>query len=254
MGELQTVIFSCSGRRGTGKSTLLAHELREQPRVVVWDPLSEHGGWCPNPLYRPDRLEEFLEWTRNSGGSSPSPRPHRDWLKWLGWPFVDENEESEASESRCPRSRFAARYIPQGDPAEEFEEFCFEIYRRGNLTVAIEEVSLVCSSPSSMPAEFGRLVRLSRHRNINICWTAQRFAEVPRTLTALTDVFAIFQVTEPRDLDALAGRTSLEIADQVAQLDVHEGIMYDVRTREAQRITSEGKVLGPLSNGREGTS
>jgi hypothetical protein len=102
-----------------------------------------------------------------------------------------------------------------------------------------------------MPAEFGRLVRLSRHRGIYIFWTAQRFAEVPRTLTALTDVFNIFAVSEPRDLDALAERTSPEIADQVATLEPHEGIEYDVRTREARRITSKGKVLGPLSSRSE---
>jgi hypothetical protein len=36
-----------------------------------------------------------------------------------------------------------------------------------------------------------------------------------------------------------------------ACLDLCEGIWYDVRTREALRITSRGQVLGPVSRGRK---
>lgn len=206
---MQTEVFSASGRRGTGKSTLLAYRLQRSNRVVLWDALGEHS-WCPNPLSDLDDLEDFLGDSRK-------------------------------------RENFAARYIPHSDLEEEFEGFCLQVYRRGYLTVGMEEIPLVCSSPSAMPPEFGRLVRLSRHRGLNVFWCSQRFAEVPRTLTALTDVFAIFQVSEPRDLDALCARTGPEIADHVAGLDLYEGIWYDVRTREALRITSRGKVLGPLS-------
>ncbi len=213
MGELQTEIFSYSGRRGTGKSTLVTSGLKRTGRVVLWDPLAEHG-WCPNPIYDLDDFEEFLRWGRS-------------------------------------QQNFACRFIPQGEPVEEFEDFCFQVFQHGALVVAIEEIPLVCSSASFMPTEFGRLVRMSRHRRIHICWTAQRFAEVPRTLTALTDVFLIFGASEPRDLDALADRTSPEIADAVANLELHEAIRYDVRTREALRVTSRGEILGPLpSTGR----
>ncbi|MHB8413724.1 MAG: hypothetical protein ACYDDI_17545 [Candidatus Acidiferrales bacterium] len=209
MKGLQTEIFACSGRRGTGKSTLMAFKLERSSRIVLFDPLGEHGHWCPNPIYSIGKLEDFLDWSHS-------------------------------------QQKFACRYIPLGEPLEEFEDFCAAVYWRGSLTVGIEEISLVCSSPSAMPGEFGKLIRLSRHRGLNVCWTAQRFAEVPRTLTALTDVFAIFGVSEPRDLDALADRTSPEIADRVASLKLHDGIMFDVRDRSALRVTSHGEILGTL--------
>lgn len=205
---MQNQIISFSGRKGSGKSTLMARVLRRSERLVIWDPLGEHT-WCPNPFTDPGELAEFIKWSRTE---------------------------------RC----FAARYIPQGDPIEEIDEFCFQCYRRGDLTVAVEEVPLFASA-GAMPPEFGRIVRLGRHRRVDLFHTGQRFAEIPRTLTGMTDMFCIFQVTEPRDLDALADRIGRDGADRVARLQRYEALVYDVQTRQTELVSSRGEPLHQLS-------
>jgi ABC-type cobalamin/Fe3+-siderophores transport system ATPase subunit len=42
--ELQNRIVAIIGRKGSGKSTMLAERLKTADRLVVFDPLSEHCG------------------------------------------------------------------------------------------------------------------------------------------------------------------------------------------------------------------
>ena len=96
---------------------------------------------------------------------------------------------------------------------------------------AVEEIPLLCSA-SYIPPELGKLVRLGRHRRVSLVWTAQRMAEVSRTLTAMTDSFVLFATTEPRDLDAIRDRCGDEIADKVEALGFHDFVVYDVVARK----------------------
>jgi hypothetical protein len=83
-----------------------------------------------------------------------------------------------------------------------------------------------------MPPLLGKLVRTGRHWQIDIAWTAQRAAEVPKTLTALTDVWILFSQVEPRDLSALADRCGREVADRVAGLGLHDFFVFDAVRHE----------------------
>lgn len=66
----------------------------------------------------------------------------------------------------------------------------------------IEEAARFCG-PGHMPDALDRVIRLGRHRRLDVLWVTQRLSEVSRTLTAMTDVFVIVgAVTEPRDLCA----------------------------------------------------
>jgi hypothetical protein len=78
-----------------------------------------------------------------------------------------------------------------------------------------------------MPPLLGKLIRTGRHREIDVVWTAQRAAEVPKTLTALTDVWILFSQTEPRDLAALADRCGGDVAERVAGLGLHDYFIWD---------------------------
>jgi len=68
--------------------------------------------------------------------------------------------------------------------------------------VVVEETSLICS-PSDLPAELARLIRFGRHRKISQLYIARRPSELPRDLTANSDLIITFQQREPRDLDYL---------------------------------------------------
>jgi len=200
--EVQNRITAVIGRKGSGKSTMLAERLKRADRVLVFDPMSEHSGkkgWLPNQVQTLQELENFMRWNRKRG----------EW---------------------------GAGYVPDEDLEGEVEAVARALYERANLTFGIEEVPLLCS-PSYLPPMLGKLIRTGRHRQIDIFWTAQRASEVSRTLTSLTDEFILFSQTEPRDLDAIAARCGNEVARKVAELGRHDFMTWDVGAR---RLTEHG--------------
>ena len=88
------------------------------------------------------------------------------------------------------------------------------------------------SQPNWLPDGFDRLMRLGRHRAISMVWTAQRMSEVARRLTSATDRFVLFRHTEPRDIEAIAQRCGIEVADRVARLGQHEMLEWDAMSQQ----------------------
>lgn len=195
MNEVQNQIIGIVGRKGTGKSSHLHELLRHCPRFLVFDVMAEHTGQSGNPLESSAELVQFLKWSGE-------------------------------------QEKFAGSYVPDGALDEEIEEVSRLVYGRGHLCFACEEVPLY-TQPGYMPPLFGKLVRTGRHRQIDIAWTAQRAAEVPKTLTALTDLWILFSQVEPRDLSALADRCGREVADRVAGLGLHDFFVFDAVRHEA---------------------
>jgi hypothetical protein len=187
--ELQNKITGIIGRKGTGKSTKLQELLAPCDRVLLFDPMAEHD-WIPNELDSLDALREFFRWNRK-------------------------------------RSEWAATFVPGEEIQEDIEEASRVVYKAGKLALGIDEISLFTSA-GHMPAALGRTIRTGRHRKIDIYWTGLRANEVPRTLTALTDEFILFSQTEPLDLDAIAKRCGVDVADRVGELNQHEYLVWDV--------------------------
>jgi len=188
MGSSQALIVGIAGRRGSGKSTMARYLAQCCYRIMVWDPMAEHR-WVPNRFASMQRLEQFMAWA-------------------------------------AAQSTFAGRYVPEtAELTEEFGEVCGLVYDYGDLVFLVEEVPMV-SSPSSLPGEFDRLVRLGRHQEVSIIYTAQRLAETARRLTAATDYFVLLQHHEPRDLDAIADRCGHEVANRVARLPRHGYLIW----------------------------
>ncbi len=195
MTELQNKIVGIVGRKGTGKSSHLGRLLRYCPCFVVFDVMGEHApSDAKNRFETPAQLERFLKWSRG-------------------------------------QQTFACTYIPAGEMAEEIEEVASLVYARGHVCFACEEVPLYTQA-GYMPPLLGKLIRTGRHQRIDICWTAQRAAEVPKTLTALTDLWVLFSQTEPRDLSALADRCGRDTADRVAGLGLHDHFVWDAVSHE----------------------
>jgi len=208
MTEIQNRILGCVGRKGSGKSTRVKELLLYCPRHVVFDVMGEHtAANGKNRFEKPTQLAGFLKWS-------------------LG------------------QQTFACAYVPGGAPDEEIEEVSRLVYARGHLAFICEEVPLY-GWPGYMPPIFGKLVRTGRHRQIDLCWTAQRAAEVPKTLTSLTDVWILFSQTEPRDLDALADRCGREVADRVARLGLHDFFLWDAITH--QELEDSPRLLKRVS-------
>jgi len=195
--ELQNRIIAVAGRKGSGKSTLTREILQHAPRLFLFDTMGEHS-WVPDQFTDLDQA----------------------------WVYIAmHGAESES---------FVGSYLPEGsrdDSLEtDFAEICTAVYESGNMSFAVEELPML-SQPNYVPPAFDRLIRLGRHRSINILYTGQRLSECPRRVTAATDVFILFAHTEPRDLDAIAERCGPEIAQLVSQLGEHEFLVFDVKLR-----------------------
>jgi len=194
--ELQNKIVGIVGRKGSGKSRKFRELMQRSPRLVVFDTMGEHS-WIPNRFHDLNDLSEFLAWA--------------------------------STQRTC-----AVSLIPEADLDADFATLCEWVYEDGNLTLGVEEAAMLCQ-PSYLPPEFDRIVRLGRHRRVNMVWTSQRMAEVARRLTAATDLFVLFTHSEPRDLDAMAERCGRDVAERVARLPLHGWLAWDVVRGEVIR-------------------
>jgi hypothetical protein len=186
--ELQNCIIGIVGRKGSGKSTALREVVNSQSRVVIFDAMAEHRS--PNVFYDPDDCLDFLERNRK-------------------------------------RPLFHCALRPRADEEDALNGLAEEVFRIGYICFAVEEVPWF-STASSQPEGLDKLARMGRHRQVDLVWTAQRMTEVSRRLTSATDVFVLFSMTEPRDLNALAERCGPEVAGKVQDLGLHGRLVYDV--------------------------
>jgi hypothetical protein len=193
--DLQNKIIGEIGRKGSGKSTLFKEMLRREKRLFVFNTMGEH-------LWVVDQIPD---------------------LSSVG-PYLDSVAD--------PSEKFQAAYTPIGEVKEEFDVVAMDVFNIGNMTFGIEELPMLTVSAGYMQPSLGRLFRLGRHRALNLVWTAQRAAEVPRGATGATDYFIFFQQTEPGDLKAIAYRCGEECANIVASLGLHEFVTFDVIHRE----------------------
>ncbi len=218
--EQQNRIIACAGRKGSGKSTMARKILMEMarlcpnPRIFGYDTMGEHR-WIPDSFDEQDKAVIYLM-------------------------------ESHAYES------FLARYVPETDDEEkDFSEICAEVYEQGNMMFVIEEVVMLGCTPSYAPPKFKRLMRLGRHRNVDMLYTTQRLGECPRALTAATDVFILFAHSEPRDLDRIQERCGKPVADKVALFQDHEFLVWDVNAKKEVLVVDCGSIAVPVSKGSQ---
>jgi hypothetical protein len=203
--ELQNKIVSVAGRKGSGKSTVTRELLGRNRRLFLFDTMGEHH-WIPNQF---DDMAEAHSFIFEHGASG---------------------EFFQAS--------FVPAEVHEGSLESSFGEISMAVYQAGNMTYAVEELPML-SQPNWVPPTYNTMVRLGRHRCINLLYTGQRLSECPRRVTSATDVFVLFSHTEPRDLDSIAERCGPEVAELVKQLGEHEFLVYDVATRQVLIVDSE---------------
>jgi hypothetical protein len=211
---LQNRIVQVAGRKGSGKSTLTREILQHSRRLFIFDTMGEHS-WVPDQF---TALDEACYYIANAGAECDAQ-------------FIGSFTPEGASENSLDTS---------------FAEICTAVYESGNMSLAVEELPML-SKPQFNPPAFDRVIRLGRHRSLNVLCTEQRLSEVPRRVTAASDMFVLFSHTEPRDLDAIAERCGPEVAEKCARLGEHYFIVYEVRTRCLLVVDSSwySSVLAP---------
>lgn len=203
--ELKNRIVCIAGRKGSGKSTLTREILQHSSRLFLFDTMGEHS-WVPDQM---NSLDQAWIYIADHGGD---PAPFQG-------SYVAEDADDESLDT-------------------DFAEVCTAVWQSGNMTLAVEELPML-SQPNYVPPAFNRLIRLGRHRAVNILYTGQRLSECPRRVTAATDIFVLFHTSEPSDLDRIAERAGSETAEAVANLGEHEFVVYDVCTRSLVQVDSK---------------
>lgn len=96
----------------------------------------------------------------------------------------------------------------------QFIECCFT---RRNMMMIIDEAHFLCS-PRFIPASFWESIITGRHAYLDIVYVTQRFSMVHRDLTANTQEFIFWNITEPSDLDSIEERCGTEVRNKVQNL------------------------------------
>jgi len=185
----RNVVIGCVGLRGSGKSTALREIVSCRPRLVVLDVMGEHR---------------------------------------FGQVVSDVEDAFEILDAVQGRKNFAVTIQPaRGDLGDVVDQLCDYVFEIGDLALALEEIPHYCTA-GSMPEGLDALARMGRHRQIDLVYTGQRFAELPRRLTSTTDFFVLFGQREPSDLSALSDRVGRDVAERVERLPLHGRLLYDV--------------------------
>ena len=97
--------------------------------------------------------------------------------------------------------KFKMRFTPKDD--EEFAVLMDKLSRTKTnfgINLYIDEIDY-WTKIQWLPQEFANNLRYSRHYKLNIYMTVRNPSECNRKITAMSDLFVIFNMTEPRYLD-----------------------------------------------------
>jgi hypothetical protein len=83
---------------------------------------------------------------------------------------------------------------------QEFDKVCVDVWNKGNLIFAIDEVSVFCNK-WEMPDPLNRLISMGGNRNIAVWITTQRVAQVHNNILANCQYHFIFKTFLPQDVE-----------------------------------------------------
>lgn len=119
------------------------------------------------------------------------------------------------------QDRFQVTYRPnyRDDLAEQFDQFAYPILHMTsarNFTLVIDEAYLVC--PKGEERSLGKLLRLTRPKNIDLYISSQRPCLIPGVFRSEADRWLIFHLHNPPDLYTIKEIHGQQTMDQVKNL------------------------------------
>ena len=174
------------GKRGSGKSYLAKKLIENEPRLVIFDTMSEYDNGV---VFGPEEYRQFLEL----------------WGKTY-------------------RQNFRLIYCPI-KPDAEIEMICELVYSLGNCCFLVEEIDCYCSA-YQISDNFAAIIQRGRHKNITLIGITQRPYGINRLLTSQAKEIYIFNTNEPRDREYLRTLLGQEIEAQFIELSQYEYIKW----------------------------
>ena len=178
-----TLIF---GKRGSGKSYLANKLIENEPRLIMFDVMSEYENGV---VFDVENYDLFLEF----------------WRKVY-----------------CDRFRIIYRPIK---PVEEIERIGELVYTLGECCFLIEEIDCY-SSPYQISDNFAAIIQRGRHKNIRLIGITQRPFGIHRLLTSQAKEIYVFNTNEPRDREYLRILLGQEIDSKLDALKQYEYVHW----------------------------
>ncbi len=180
--KIQLVI----GKRGSGKSVLVKHMIRDERRLVIYDIMSEYTEAVTFDYTERDRLAYF----------------------WRG----------------LYRQGFRIAYRPLR-PKDEIDWLAHAVFTLGDLTFVVEEIDAVCT-PFDMSEWMQAIIQRGRHMNIEMIGVTPAPFGIHRDLTRQAKDIFIFRTSEPRDIQYLRRLLGETIEAKIAALEQYEFVHW----------------------------
>lgn len=202
----QSTIAILTGAKGGGKTHTTREIISIHPRIFALEP---HGG-------------EF----KLSGAVET----------------YDAEEFLDAAKVNWRRPSFLIICTPDYDIEKASEEVARLAYRRGSVLAVFDEAGDYMSA-TRMGDEMGRLIRQSRHRNVNVVLASPRLADLNANARTQADLWIVCgPIWTVRDLDVIEENTSVEFR-RACQEPMQHGqfrrLAFDTRTREQVELSKE---------------
>jgi hypothetical protein len=201
-----STIAILTGSKGSGKTHTQREIISLHPRIFALEP---HGGeFGLRGAVETSDAEEFFEAAKEN------------------W--------------RCPS--FLIVCVPDYDVQAASEEVARLAYNRGNVLAVFDEAADYMTA-LSMGDEMGKLIRQSRHRNVNIVLASPRLADLNSNARTQADLWIVCgPVWTARDLDVIEENTSAEFrrgCQEPMQHGQFRRLAFDTRTREKVEVSKE---------------
>lgn len=200
MENVQNLVIGVTGRKGSGKSYWTQNEI-----MAVWR---------TNPNRSIALFDPEEEMTHLVGKTENVIDPYS-----IG-DFIDSSREQE-------EPKFIVDCVPASHVEWNANYFARRVFERKDMLVVFEEMAYY-TRPQQKDDSICDLFRRGRKRNIDVVWTTQSISEVAVPARRATDIWVIFQHSDPRDFDALEERVGKETTEKVRALKMHEFLFYDV--------------------------
>jgi len=193
------------GPKGSGKTYKVISLLEKEQRVAVFDMVHEQGyNDCIPYMNQPAEFAKAID---------PSVETFRVAYR----PVLIDVQDNGLVDS------------------PEFEPFVMLCFKRGNMTMVIDEAHLLCNS-RNCPKSLMVANLVGRHRELSMILVAQSFSGIHPAIRKNADEFYFWKIIEPSDLDGIKDRCGDEVRDQVKNLKATE-------TDDDDNFIAPGQVL-----------
>lgn len=210
--EKRNTIITVIGRKGSGKSTLVREIMNsgQYPRIFVLDTNGEYK-----------KEDGFLVTDTVTAGARAMVRVRTK-----------------------PEFRVSLR-DPDTEKLVRLLDIAFEI---PHTLVVVEEAHFYIKSPSHLPVQFSKLVRMGRHRAISQIYVAQRPTGLHRDMTAQSDYLVTFRQYETRDIDWLSKVAGDEDIEQVKELPDYKVRVWTFGDPAKMPLPIVARIHEPMKN------